>query len=58
MAKTELCVLLGAIREQLDRNGLMEVFSPDQLSAPEPDINEIKLTIEREEKQYLQPANV
>ncbi len=57
MAKVEFQTLLSAIREQLDRNGLRENFRPDQLSVPAPDITAIRLTIEREEKQYLSAIN-
>ena len=57
MAETELQTLMCAIREQLDHYGLREAFSPNPLSKPEPDMNAIRLTIEREEKQYLLAAN-
>ncbi len=53
MAEYELQALMSAIHEQLNRNGLAE----NQLPAPMPDIDEIRLTIERVEKLYPKAIN-
>ena len=57
MAKNELPALMSAIQEQLNRNGLAGDWLWSQLPVPKPDIDEIRDTIEREEKLYLKAVN-
>jgi hypothetical protein len=57
MAEYEFQALLSAIHEQLNRNGLAEDSLWNQQPAPKLDIDEIRLTIEREEKLYLRAVN-
>jgi hypothetical protein len=52
MVEYQSQTLISAIHEQLNRNGLAEDFFVNQLPVSKPDIDEIRLTIAREEKLY------
>lgn len=52
MAETDLQQLFCEIRDQLNRNGLPSDMPREQAVVLKPDIDAIRMTIEREEKIY------
>ena len=52
MNEREFRLLLSEIRVQLNRNGLPADLEASSNGGSQPDINAIRLTIEREEKTY------
>ena len=52
MDGVDIRILLSEIRVQLNRNGLPADLVPEPDNYSRPDINAIRMTIEREEKTY------